>query len=274
MKYLASALVLTLAAQANAEVLHDLPYGADRRQRFDVYLPAHPEHAPVIFMVHGGGWRIGSKSESAVVSNKAPYFTGRGYVFVSVDYRMLPDADPLQQARDVAQALAAAQDKAASWGADRKRFILMGHSAGAHLVALLNANPLLAPNATPWLGTVSLDSGALDVVDIMGHRHLRLYDEAFGRDAVFWRSVSPYWNLQPGAKPILLVCSTRRDDSCSQADAYLHKLSSNGVHASVLRKDMSHREINLELGADATYTQQVQDFLNALTATAGSPPRE
>lgn len=246
------------------KALRDIPYGSDPRQRFDVYLPAQAaSDAPVIFMVHGGGWRTGDKAETAVVENKVPYFTGRGYLLVSINYRMLPDADPLVQAQDVALALATAQRKAASWGGDPRRFILMGHSAGAHLVALLSARPSLATGSR-WLGTVALDSGALDVPDLMEHRHPRLYDEAFGSDPVFWRKVSPAHALQPGAQPMLLVCSSQRDGACRQAHGFAQRLRAAGSRAEVLELARNHREINLQLGADHAYTGAVQAFIDSL----------
>jgi len=249
---------------AAGKVLRDISYGSDPRERFDVYLPAQgAADAPVIFMVHGGGWRFGGKAETAVVENKVPYFTGRGYVFISIDYRMLPDTDPLEQARDVALALSFAQRKAAEWGADPRRFVLMGHSAGAHMVALLAAQPSLAPGSS-WLGTVALDSGALDVPEIMEHRHLPLYDEAFGKDPVYWRKVSPLHVLQPGARPMLLVCSSQRETSCSQAHNFAQRVLAGGARAEVLEQAKSHREINLQLGADAAYTGAVQAFLDRL----------
>lgn len=251
-------------AASEAAVQRDIPYGSDPRQRFDVYLPAPAASAaPVIFMVHGGGWRTGGKAESAVVQNKAPYFTARGYVFISINYRMLPDADPWQQAKDVALALSSAQARAREWGADPRRFVLMGHSAGAHLVALLATDPTLAPGSS-WLGTVSLDSGALDVPDIMQQRHMRLYDEAFGSDPAFWRKVSPLHALRPGAQPLLLVCSTQRDRACRQAHDFARRAQASSVRAEVLEQDKSHREINLQLGADPAYTSAVQSFLDSL----------
>ncbi len=251
-------------ASVPGKALRDIPYGSDPRQRMDVYLPAQPAaNAPVIFMVHGGGWRTGGKGETAVVENKAPYFTGRGYIFMTINYRMLPDADPYVQAQDVALALAAAQSRAASWGGDARRFILMGHSAGAHLVALLSAQASLAAGSS-WLGTVALDSGALDVPEIMEHRHMRLYDEAFGSDPAFWRKVSPMHALQPGAQPMLLVCSTQREASCSQAHAFAQRVKASGARADVLEQAKSHREINLQLGSDGAYTSAVQAFIDSL----------
>ena len=166
-----------LALPAGVRQLRDLAYGSDREQRMDVYLPQQAKlqaaGAPVILMVHGGAWRIGDKAHKPVIENKVARWVPKGFVFVSVNYRMQNSVTPLQQAEDIARALAAAQGKAASWGADPTKFILMGHSAGAHLVALLAAAPQGARKfgAAPWLGTVALDSAALDVPQIMNARH-------------------------------------------------------------------------------------------------------
>src|SRR5262249_10514809 len=122
----------------------DIAYGADPAQRMDVYLPPHLERAPILLMVHGGAWRIGDKDNARVVDNKVARWVPKGVIFVSVDYRMMPDAEPLTQAADIALALAKVQALASSWGGDPDNIILMGHSAGAHLVALLTAAPELA----------------------------------------------------------------------------------------------------------------------------------
>jgi arylformamidase len=103
-------------AAAAADVRRDLAYGADANQRMDVYLPAEPRHAPVIVMVHGGAWMIGDKANAGVVEPKATHWTKAGYVFVSLDYRLWPKAGPLEQANDVADALAYVEKHAASWG--------------------------------------------------------------------------------------------------------------------------------------------------------------
>jgi arylformamidase len=244
----------------------DLAYGSHALQRFDVYYPEHVPSAPVIFMVHGGAWRFGDKGMSAVFENKVARWVPQGLVFISVNYRLLPEADALAQVDDVAQALVRAQEEAARFGGDRSRFVLMGHSAGAHLVALLAADPerALRLGATPWLGTVSLDSGAMNVVEIMQAPHSSMYDQAFGSDPRRWRAASPFHQLHSAVAPFLAVCSSRREDSCDQARAFSARAVRLGTRARVLPVDLSHREVNELLGKDPGYTAEVESFLVGL----------
>jgi arylformamidase len=254
---------------AGAKLLKDIAYGEADAQKMDVYLPAHADHAPVILMVHGGAWRFGDKAASQVVENKAARWVAQGFIFISINYRMMPKADVLTQADDVARALAAAQSRAAGWGGDLAKFILMGHSAGAHLVALLSAEPARAQaqGAHPWLGTIALDSAALDAVKIMQSRHYRLYDKAFGKDEAFWKSASPYHVLNATATPMLLVCSTtRKDKPCEQAAAFAAKATDLGVRAEVSGQALSHKEVNQKLGLPGAYTDTIERFMQTLTA--------
>jgi acetyl esterase/lipase len=245
-------------------------YGPGARQSFDVYAPAQASGAPVIFMVHGGAWIIGDKSHRRFVENKVAHWVPKGFAVISANYRMLPEDDPLEQARDVALAVAAAQRDARTWGADPDKFVLMGHSAGAHLVTLLGASRELRADVRPWLGTVSLDTGTHDVVATMQAPHLRLYDRAFGADPSFWREVSPLAQLERGAPPFLLVCSTRRSDSCPQGDAFALRARELGVRTEVLKKDLSHADINTLLGAEPAYTAAVDEFLASLDPAIAS----
>lgn len=253
---------------AGVRVLRDLAYGADARQRMDVYLPAGGpgREARVLFMVHGGAWRLGDKAASRVVENKLARWVPKGDVLVSVNYRMLPGTPPLEQARDVAAALARAQALAPSWGADPAAFVLMGHSAGAHLVALLASDPAFAreAGAQPWLGMISLDSAALDVVRIMEAPHARLYDRAFGESAAGWPVVSPYHRLAGAPQPMLLVCSSRRAVACDQAERYAMRVGALGGRAQVLPQPLSHGDINARLGEPGAYTEAVEAFLATL----------
>lgn len=253
-------------------ILHDLRYGSDAKETFDVYAPSQAQGAPVIFMVHGGGWRRGDKTARNVVQNKAAHWVARGFIFVSVDYPMLPDTPPLQQAREVGKALAAAQRDASQWGGDPHKFVLMGHSAGAHLVSMISVEPALATaqGALPWLGTVALDSAAFNVTTIMQQRHLHLYDEAFGTDPATWAAASPIVQLHAEVAPFLAVCSTERRNSCDQARAFAGKARGFGSRVEVLPEDLKHSEINDQLGLASDYTAKVDAFLASLDPAVAS----
>ena len=246
--------------------LSDIPYGNSSLQTMDVYKNRDAHNAPVIFMVHGGAWRIGDKQSRTVLNNKIKRWVPAGFIFISINYRMLPEADPLVQLQDVASALATAQQKAESWGGDPARFILMGHSAGAHLVALLAASPDIGikAGAQKWLGSILLDTAALNVTDIMKSSHMRFYDDAFGKDPVFWKKASPVNNLSAEAYPVLVVCSSRRTNSCQEAGEFTDKAKSMGIKVSLLEQDMTHRQINDQLGIAGEYTRQVEKFMRSL----------
>jgi acetyl esterase/lipase len=263
-----------LVLPPGAQVERDVAYGSDPAQRLDVYRPANPQNAPVIFMVHGGGWARGDKDNAGVVNNKVAHWLPKGYVVVSVGYRLVPQVTPVDEANDVAKALAFVQAKAMSWGADRSRIVLMGHSAGAHLVALVTADASITSRngVAPWLGTVALDSGAYNVVEIMERRHFSFYDAAFGSDRGLWEAASPTLRLSRAPVPMLLVCSSQRADSCSQAKAFADKANALGGRASVVPVDLKHGQINSQLGAgsdslsaadDDGLTAQVDNFLHS-----------
>ena len=254
---------------ASVQIERNINYGADRKQQYDVYAPKGASNAPVIFMVHGGAWRIGSKSSDDVVKEKVARWVSQGFVFISVDYRLLPETNPLEQANDVARALAHAQNHAARYGADADQFILMGHSSGGHLVSLLTANPQRARalGARNWLGTVSLDSAALDVEAIMRAPHHSLYGDAFGETQnPLWREASPAAVLAADARPMLLICSsTRKQDSCAQAHNHVKRVQAIGGRAEVQEVALNHMDINATLGADSDYTRKVEQFMASLS---------
>ena len=252
----------------------DIAYGNAPRERLDVFLskrrdPAAP--APVIVMVHGGGWCVGDKALSGVTKNKVDHWVPLGFVFVSVNYPMLPDGSAaLQQAAAVARAVAYVQKHAGEWGGDGKRVVLMGHSAGAHLVSLVNADARLRAqyDVKPVLGTVSLDSGATDVVEQLRKSMPRMhgrFEEAFGATEDGWIKSSPFHQLDATASPWLGVCSTARaDDPCSQARAYADKSLKLGIKATVVPLDKPHGAINKDLGSPGAYTNAVDEFLASL----------
>jgi arylformamidase len=251
---------------SDARLERDVPYGDDPQQRLDVYIPGQAKRAPVILMVHGGAWMVGDKAASGFVSKKVTRWLPKGYIIVSSNYRVSQRPNPLEQVDDIAHALAFVQAKASSWGGDPTKMLLLGHSAGAHLVSMLAADQhiVTGQGGAPWLGTIVLDSAAFNVVEIMQGKHYGFYDRVFGKDQALWTEASPYHRLTTAPAPMLLVCSSRRSDACPQARAFSSKAVTLGGKVTVLPMDMTHGEINKELGQPSEYTTAVEEFMRTL----------
>jgi acetyl esterase/lipase len=116
----------------------DLAYGDDAREKLDVYVPERPDHRPVVIFFYGGTWSAGQKSHYAFVGAA---LAERGYVTVIPDYRLYPEVRFPTFVEDGARAVAWVQQHARDFGGDPDRLVLMGHSAGAHIAALLAFNP-------------------------------------------------------------------------------------------------------------------------------------
>ncbi len=247
----------------------DLAYGSHERHRLDVYRPAREDieqdFAPILVMAHGGGWARGDKTHAPSIAHKLEHWSAAGWIVVSVNYRFIPDANPREQAQDLACALAYVQRNAASWGGDATRLVLMGHSAGAHLAALISADAALRiqAGAQTWCATVALDGAALDVVRLMRAPHLPLFDRAFGADEALWQAASPTLMLQeaPPPMPMLMVCSAPRVDSVAQAEAFVHRVHELGGRAEMVQADLTHAQINDLTGAEGPLTNVIDAFM-------------
>ena len=114
-------------------VLRDLPYGSDPLQRLDVYCPqAVASAAPVLIVVHGGGFVRGDKAERA---NAGIHFAKAGYLTMVPNYRLAPAHPWPSGAEDVGTVWRWAQREARTYGGDAGRMFVFGESAGAAHVA-------------------------------------------------------------------------------------------------------------------------------------------
>jgi acetyl esterase/lipase len=230
----------------------EIAYGADARQRLD-FTPAARPGAPLVLFVHGGAWSMGDK---AMAGHMAVHFHQRGYAFASVNYRLVPDADPRQQAQDVAAAIAGLVEDASRLGIDRERVMIMGHSAGAHLAALVGTDPsYLGAHHIPIAaikGVVLLDGAGYDVGAQMQHAGplLRgMYRRAFGDDPVFQARVSPVEHAAaPNAGRFLIFHIASRADSGAPSVRLGALLEAAGTPAEVVSVDNSHAEIFRRFG--------------------------
>ena len=125
--FIAFLLLTSTALAADMQVHRDLPYSEpkDRRRTLDVYAPALGGGHPVVVWVHGGGWRRGDK---AAVQDKPQAFVAKGFLFVSVNYRLVPDVTVREMAGDVARAVRWVHGHAAEYGGDPKTIFVAGLS--------------------------------------------------------------------------------------------------------------------------------------------------
>src|SRR6187549_600896 len=96
-------ILLTVCSIAHAQhITRDIPYAepAHERQVLDVYAPPKAKNLPVVFWIHGGGWQAGDKTS---VQLKPKAFVDKGFVFVSTNYRLLPDVEMETIFRDIAK---------------------------------------------------------------------------------------------------------------------------------------------------------------------------
>ena len=247
--------------------IRNIAYGPNTLQKLDVYLPqSNPPNqklTPILIIVHGGAWHIGDKSHQGLIQHKATYWNQQGWIVISVNYRLVPKVTVQQQTQDIADALNFVQKNASNWQADSHKIIMMGHSAGAHLVTLLSTHPEWISNfPKPWKATIALDSAAYDVEAIMSNQHAQFYDRVFGPSKENWRLVSPKVQLKHSLPAFLAVCSIiRPDQPCIQAHSFIQQAKALGTSTAYLPLPLSHAEINRNLGQNNDYTRQVDKFM-------------
>jgi len=214
--------------------------------------------APLVLFVHGGGWKLGSK-DNATGRAMPGHMLAQGYAFASIDYRLVPRNTVEEQASDVAAALAHLLARADALGIDRSRVVLAGHSAGAHLVALVGTDEQYLRSAGLSFadidGVMPNDGAAYDVPKQMeqaGWFMARTYEQAFGTDPARQQALSPASHAAAPNAPDFLLIHVQREDGVAQNAALAESLRRAGTAVEVgsfpgtgLR---GHAEINRKLG--------------------------
>ncbi len=245
------------ATQRNAR---EFAYGPDRLQKLDFW-PARAPNAPLVVFAHGGGWKRGDKS-NATGRYMASHLAGLGYALASLNYRLVPAVRVEDQAADVALALAWLKANAKTLGVDPGRIVLMGHSAGAHLAALVGTDERYLRAAglgfADLKGIIPLDGAAYDVPRQLadGHRIMQqTYAQAFGSDARRQQALSPTFQAAPPNAPAFLILHVDREDAKRQSAALASALRAAGtaveLHAIEGKGLRGHIAINRSLGDPA-----------------------
>ena len=238
-------------------------YGSSADQRLHIWpAPASAttggRRPPLAVYIHGGGWQHGTPE---MVAEKPQWFAAHGWAFASVGYRLVPDATVEDEAADIGAALRRLRTEAARLGYDPDRILLMGHSAGAHLTALVATDPTYAGNAFAAIrGAMPIDGACYDVPRQMqeGGNFMmqRTYVPAFGTDVARQRALSPTTHAGgPDAPAWLILFDSGRDDAVSQSGYLSDALRRGGVSVETqgIRFDdrnvlQRHRKMNVEFG--------------------------
>ncbi len=260
----------TRASQApirRIPVARTVIYGADQRQQVDIYEPEDAvEELPLILFVHGGGWSMGSHKS---VQGKPAHFLSRGYYFGSAGYRVLPYAPVEQQASDLGAAIQALRGQASAIGFDPDQIVLMGHSAGAHLAALVATDPQYAGDAFDAVkGVILLDGAGYDVADRItagDPQSYQLFTNVFSTDPARQAALSPITHVGGEDAPHWLgMYVDGRNASQFQTQALTNALVEAGVEAGALPiSDTDHSRMNREIGTQpgAAQTEAIDAFL-------------
>lgn len=257
-------LLLAILPGAQAQdVKRDIPYGDRERQVLDVYSPPGAKGRPVVFWIHGGGWQVGDKSD---VQQKPRVFNEKGFVFVSTNYRLLPNVDMGTIVRDIARSIRWVHDHIADYGGDPGRILVMGHSAGAQLAALICTDDRYLKEQGLSLsiikGCVPVDGDTFDVPAIIETAETRRrvhgepqakygHREKFGNDPAKHRDLSAVTHVArgKGIPPFLILHVAEHPDTTAQAQRLAAALKEAGVPATAFgAKETYHSKINADLG--------------------------
>lgn len=270
----------SMTASADVQSQLDLFYGSDHKrpdrelQTLDVYWKPGQKNQPVIIYLHGGGWAFGDKSE---INSKADFFVPNGFVFVSMNYRLRWDYTLFDQLQDVVDGIAYVKKNASKYGIDKKRVILMGHEAGAHLVSLVatDSRHLKAHNLSPSdiRAVVAIDSLSYDIPRV--HKELGSFVErrqhrlVFSEDQQVQMEASPIYHIKKGESipQFAVLYVSDNEASTLQAQAFAKALTKAEVNAIMIPGNTKTKQsIDVELGLPGDLsTGALMAFLRAST---------
>ncbi|MGI9258121.1 MAG: alpha/beta hydrolase [Gammaproteobacteria bacterium] len=220
-------------------------YGTESRQVLDVYAPSpQAERPPIVIFFYGGSWQDGNRAEYRFVADA---LTSRGYITVVPDYRVYPEHRFPVFIEDGAQAVSWVMDHAEEIGGDPERVYLMGHSAGAHIAAMLTLDERYLSNvgvpSVNLAGTIALagpyafyPSRTANVAPVFAH----LADEDLARPITFVDGSEPPFLLLHGAEDTTVFTSNTAELSAAVRNA-------GGQVTQKLYPDIGHFKILLAL---------------------------
>jgi arylformamidase len=273
--------LLSVSLGQAQQVTKDVSYGepVSDRHTLDIYSPADAKNLPVVFWIHGGGWQAGDKSS---VKHKPQWFVDKGFVFVSTNYRLLPNVTMETIVTDVAQSLGWVHRNIREHGGDPNRVFVMGHSAGAQLAALICTDDryLKAQGLSFAMlrGCVPVDGDTYDIPAIITTAETRravhkLPPQTFGHREKFGNSSEKHIDFSAvthiakgkGIPPFMILYVQDHPDTNAQAQRLGAVLKEAEITTNLVGgKQTNHSKINDDLGLpEDSITKSLSEFLDA-----------
>lgn len=263
----------------------NVPYEENGHSRhvLDIYTPAAQidKNLPVMFWIHGGGWQVGDKSDVAL---KPKMFTEQGFVFVSTNYRLLPEVTMEELTDDIAASLGWVHKNISKHGGDPERIFVGGHSAGAQLAALVCTDDRYIKKHAMTLnvlkGCIPVDGDTYDIPKIIAtaeHRQMVYgremftfgHRQKFGNDPKKHIDFSAVTHVAKGKNipPFLILYFSGNPETFAQARQLESVLTAAGIPARAYGKgDSNHNQLNDDLGKpDDPATQELNKFLDSFS---------
>jgi len=275
MRYLLFLLLLIAfpALAADITQVKNIPYGPEKLQQLDVYMPKSCGQGgcPVVIWVHGGGWRMGDKNMGGA-ERLAQTWGSAGAILVAINYRLSPAVTHPAHVQDVAASINWVKQHIVQYGGNSSRIFLLGHSAGAHLVALVATDPQylrvynLHP-ATALAGVFPIDSASYNLTESINERHVgRMVSQAFGTNKEQLERASPLWLVKENRRekypPFIIAAAGVRDNAVRQMRDLAFNLQRAGANANTLVVDYSRKG---QLAAHMQIAKDLADPTSTMT---------
>jgi len=192
---------------------NDAPDAHKTKHRLDLFLPKDAKDFPVLFFVHGGGWRHGDKDFLGIYSALGTMFAQHGIGAVIINYRLSPEVMHPEHIKDVAKAFAWTYKNIGSYGGRADEIFVSGHSAGAHLVSLLVTDDrfLKAEGLKP-----DIIKGVLPISGVYEPLPDKMFQGVFGKDPEERKKAFPINHVHKGLPPFLIVYGDHDFPGCDK----------------------------------------------------------
>lgn len=284
MKSLLTIVVVALTFSVHAgerKSQKDIAYGEHKAQKLDVYWDSDFKKAPIVVNIHGGGWRSGDKMQFGSSQFQKLFVENLSCVLVSPNYRMIGDLTNNKRSKtqlidsagkidammsDVASAVAFVQKNAAKYGADPKRVIVCGSSAGGHLSAAL-----AYCNSTNWLKGTKYDGEKLNIIGWYGD--CAPVDKKINPQIPFMDNAIPILHVDKEDPPGFMIVGTRDNlVPPENATKFQKVLSKNGIWSQVLLIEEGKHVVGKQFVLNEKTNAPFIAFVKYVTGEGKAPP--